>query len=436
MNLETEIRINFKPTKYTLMKIKLIIISLLLISLTSAKKITEEIDLGISAYVDGGRFQLDKPENTRKGEFLTRSGARWSVIGNFSENFTAFANLHWLWWRNMATDLGLFHIVGAKFNSEGEAFFEYRLSDYFRSKCGIMKIKYNPDSRNLGEYILRSEAYPIFIESSTGADLLDTSHAKVLGLEYKLDYGMLYQRGLVFFEQTNVPTNDMSFAFFTGINPFVFELGLGIAAKRYIKTGNKVNNKLLTDTLKSYIKDQALSASAVNAAFTAKVDIKRLFKLPFEEKFQVYTEIGVLGMKRDSRIYDTWIKHIPIMFGFDLPTGGLFSDFGLEFEYFRNPFYDKKYPLADGGGNKYSPLPSVIADTEYEEGEIPRYHRDDWKWSLFISKSLNKQLDLKVRAANDHLRLLEWDSDIANGGRPVTFKPKDWYFLVRVEWHN
>jgi hypothetical protein len=165
------------------------------------------------------------------------------------------------------------------------------------------------------------------------------------------------------------------------------------------------------------------------------LDFNDLLGLSFEESFKVYAEASLLGLKQDTLYYTSRSERAPFMAGIDIPTGGLLDLFSLEVERFKNPYYDRKYSLGDQGGSRFSPLPD-LNPAEYTRENLPAYHRDDWKWSLCLARSLNRWVDLKIRAANDHLRLLDWDKNIANGGRPVTYKPKDWYLLIRIEWHN
>lgn len=400
-----------------------------------AESVVDQIDLGVSAYMDAGRFQLDSSETTRDGEFVSRAGARWSVEGKFSEQFSAFVNLHWLWWRNQGTDLGLFHIAGIKFDSDLEAYFEYRPGETHLLRAGLFEYKYNPDSKNLGEYLLRCEAYPTIIESAQGVDLMRLSHARVGGLQYELTLGSVRQTAMLYLEQTNIPVNDMSAAYFATFSPAGFEIGAGLAHRRFFNFGYSVNDVLLLDTLRTYIAEQGLTTEATSFMLRGNVDFKELLGLSMEESFKLYAETALLGFKQDTLYYKNASQRMPFMAGLDIPTGGILSHFAIEVERLANPYYDKKYSMTDQGGTGFSPLPSLNTASEYLDS-LPSYTDDDLKWSLYVTRALNKWVDLKVRLANDHLRLLDWDKNVANGGRPVTVRQKDWYFLIRIDWHN
>jgi hypothetical protein len=44
-------------------------------------------------------------------------------------------------------------------------------------------------------------------------------------------------------------------------------------------------------------------------------------------------------------------------------------------------------------------------------------------------------MDLKVRLASDHTRMMDWSGDYVSG-EPLTRSTRDWYFLARLEFHD
>jgi hypothetical protein len=56
---------------------------------------------------------------------------------------------------------------------------------------------------------------------------------------------------------------------------------------------------------------------------------------------------------------------------------------------------------------------------------------DDWKWSVFAQRSLNRLIRVQVQVAKDHLRLPIFDYNISESA--LTEKRGDWYYLVRLE---
>ncbi|MDB5105094.1 MAG: hypothetical protein JWP91_2783 [Fibrobacteres bacterium] len=386
-------------------------------------------DLKVGGYVDGGRFQL--ADSSSNGEILNRMGAKWALDKEIDDNWAFMASLHWMFWRNQATDLALFHIAGLKFDSDLQGSLSYR-SGANRFRMGLYEFKYNPDSKNLGEYLLRSEAYPTIIENSQGKDLLSYSFSRVSGMEYGLDFPLIRQTALVYAEQYNIPVNDVSFAYFASGGPTYAELQVGGALHRRFRFGKATRTTNLEQSLKDYVAGQGLTTQAVKLMLRGRLDLGMIRN--GSPGFTLYGEAAMLGLRNDSLFYKHPMERVPLMAGMDLPTFGFLTALSMEVEYLKNPYYGRKYSVGDATGSNFSPLPNLNQD-EYGGGRIPDYTKDDLKWSLFLHKSLNRWIDLKARFASDHLRLLAWDGDYATG-EALTRKTGDWYFLARIEYHN
>lgn len=384
-----------------------------------------DLDFKVGGYVDGGRFQL--ADSSVNGEIINRMGAKWDIAKSFNDNWSAMASLHWMFWRNQATDIAAFHIAGLKFDSDVQGAFAYE-SGMHRVKIGLYEFKYNPDSKNLGEYLLRTEAYPTIIESSQGKDLLAASNSRVAGVEYGTVHETFRHKALLYAEQHNVPVNDLSMAYLAAVGPERAELGLGVAYHRFAKLGDQMNDGTLDPALKAYIKRQGLDTRAVKLIARGRLDLGAM--LDMQGSFKVYGEAALLGLKSDSLYYKNVMQRVPLMAGLDIPTAGILNTLSIEVQYFKNPYLDKKYLLIDGSGSKFSPLPLI---DDYQD--LPNYSKDDWKWSVMMHKALNNWIDVKLRLASDHLRLRNWNGDY-EGGAPLTRDAKDWYLLARIEYHN
>lgn len=381
-------------------------------------------DLRVDGYVDGGRFQVE--DTLVDGEILSRMGAKWFVNKDIDENWSVLANLHWMWWRNQATDVQLNHVTRIKFDADLQGALKYQ-DERNRFRVGLYEFKYNPDSKNLGEYLLRSGAYPTILENAQGKDLMSLSHNKVMGVEYGLGFTHFRQTALVYLEQSSVPVNDLSAAYFAAVGPQKAELELGVSYSRFLQTGTPMKDDNLGSAQRQYIKDQGLVFKSVRLSLRGRLDFAAIMES--ENSFKLYGEVALLGLKNDSLYYKKMMERVPMMVGLDIPTWGFLDLLSFEFEYFANPYLDKKYGVGDATGSKFSPLPSLP-----DYSDLPNYTRDDMKWSLYLHKSLNKWVDLKLRAANDHLRLLDWEGDYHF--QPLTLSPKDWYLLARFEFHN
>jgi hypothetical protein len=400
-------------------------------------------DQRVGGYMDGGRFNL--ADTSADGEVIHRMGAKWYIDRKIDEHWSVLANLHWMFWRNQATDLALFHIVGLKFDSDLQGSFTYDNGPH-QVRLGLYEFKYNPDSRNLGEYLLRSEAYPTILENSQGKDLLAPAYSRVAGTEYGFYRDFYRARALMYAEQFNVPVNDVSFAFFGGAGPRHAEVEAGMALHRQFRFGksNKATN--LDPGLKAYVDSQGLTSQAIKLMVRGRLDLGE--NNSSLRGLTLYAEAALLGLKNDTLYYKDPIQRMPMMFGFTVPTGGFMETLGFELEYFKNPYYGRKYSIGDATASNVSPLPNLTHE-EYDPARLPDYTKDDVRWSFLAHKALNKWLDLKFRVASDHLRLMGWDADYV-GGEPMTketAKPRlkngwlpvigdDSYFLLRIEYHN
>lgn len=389
-------------------------------------------DFHAGGYLDGGRFQLSRAADTgRTGEIINRVGADWRFEKALGGSWSAAAEMHWYFWRNQATDLGLFHIAGQKFNSDMQAWLRYQAGKQ-AVKFGFFDFKYNPDSKNLGEYLIRSEACPTILESAQGKDLMAWSDARVAGVQYGYDGELLRHAALLYAEQINEPVNDISAAYFISAGPRSAELSIGADYARFLRIGDSIHltNDLQTVRNAAYADANGLTARAWKFILRGRLDLGAL--LSMAGPFVLYGEAALLGLKRDTLYYRNIRERMPMMAGVDIPTFGILDVLSFEQEYFPNPYYEKKYQLQE---NKFTPLPSLLHDDEYAGAGLPHIRSHDWRWSVNAERSLNRWIKLKLRIASDHMRLFNWSGDY-EGGRPFARNSTDWYWLARIEFHD
>jgi hypothetical protein len=389
----------------------------------------ESLDWKIGGYFDAGRFQMT--DSTANGELLHRMGALWNVAYKIDDNWSMDADLHWFFYRNQLHDLGLFHVVGLKFDSDMRGVFKYESGSHL-GKVGVYDFKYNPDSKNLGEYLLRSTSYPTLLESSQGKDLMAYSYSRVAGVEYGFNQDLWRARAIVYAEQFNLPVYDVTPAAFIAAGPRFAEVELGLALDRFWMFGKRMQAKSLDSTLKAYIGSQGLSSKATKVMIRGRFDLGQMLEM--EDGPRIYAEAAILGLKNDTLFYKNMSERMPIMVGLDVPTFGFFNMLSVEVEYLKNPYYDRHYPNNDANAQTFSPLPA-LNNNEYTVGNLPNITDNDLRWSFYGKRSLNKWLDIEGRMASDHMRLFFYNGDYGSG-EPFTQKTKDWYFLLRLSYHN
>lgn len=390
----------------------------------------DSLEWKAGGYMDAGRFQMT--DSTANGELLHRMGVAWNINHRINDAWSLDADLHWLFWRNQQHDLALFHVVGLKFDADMRGALQYQ-SGMNSGKLGVYDFKYNPDSKNLGEYLLRSTAYPTLLESSQGKDLLAYSYTRVAGVEYGFELSWVRLKALVYAEQFNSPVYDVAPVFLASAGPEYAEVQAGIALDRYWMFGKRMVSSSLDSSLRAHISSQGLSTKATKLMLRTRLDLAQMLDIEFAPTF--YAEAALLGLKNDTLFYKHMAQRMPVMAGVDLPTWGLLTTFSVEAEYLKNPYYARKYPIGDAGGSSYSPLPNLNSALEYLPENLPNTVSNDWRWSIYAKRSLNNWIDLEGRAASDHMRLYVFNGDYASG-EPYTRRTKDWYFLVRISYHN
>ena len=167
---------------------------------------------------------------------------------------------------------------------------------------------------------------------------------------------------------------------------------------------------------------------------------------------KVYGEVNLLGLKNYPRNdtarkepdgitpypgqfsygYDTLLNKMPISFGINIPVP--FIDVcALEFEYYRMRYPDNfrevfvnNRPLPGYYINNYSA--ANVPENSYSES-------DNWKWSLYLKKNINKNFHIVFQAARDHQR---WTIPAFIWGQysdweDICMRPANWIWNLKGE---
>ncbi|MBD3347113.1 MAG: hypothetical protein GF401_18830 [Chitinivibrionales bacterium] len=289
------------------------------------------------------------------------------------------------------------------------------------TKLGYFSFKYNPDVRNLGEYLFRSGAYPPIVVS--GFDIADKT--KILGLQTRLSlFDNLHQDFFVHSEIQRYPVYDFSLSYLVNYTPNkLFDIGAGISFSHLISV------------------DEEKTTPGIKAAGRITIDPKALFDMPIfgEEDLKLYTEAAVLGIKDYPVFYDDIRKRIPVMVGFNIPAFNILDVCALEVEYFPNDFSNSENHI----WQQSVPIPFTGEAKPAAYGEVNKYpfpQRDDWKWSLFAVKSVGEVGEIIAQAASDHT----WRKYVTTGkagwllglgDEELCQSPLDWYWMLRFKFY-
>jgi hypothetical protein len=311
----------------------------------------------------------------------------------------------------------------------------------FQLTAGNFGYGYNPDAKNLGQYLLRGYVYPGGLVSGFG---------NVFGAMARYEAGTLRNDLILKSENEDRPIYDFSLA--NVVNWRVtdgVEVGAGVNFYRLLRSdeafANKNNKCPIADGEQCYILDSigydstanvaiydtvsgTLSGTKLMARFS--VDPKRVFGLTGlggrafgKSDLVLYGEAALIGVTDYPKYYDDKLRRIPVMVGFNLPLLGYLDHLSVEVEYYASKnFSDNNYTGQSGSWIPRQDFPATIAETT----------RDDWKWSVNAAKVIFGNMQLSGQVANDHLR--PGGSNHNPNGFEALSTPKDWYWNAKLAY--
>ena len=316
---------------------------------------------------------------------------------------------------------------------------------------GYFPFKYNPDARNLGEYLFdRAGNYSQYITTS-----FDFPFSRLLGLRLtnRLFHGALRQDLLLASETGMFPLMDYSGAYVISGSLFkTIDLGAGINFSRYLSI-NKENTDKQNDPVSLYIKENGDTAyysfQGIKAMGRASIDCKTLLpsdrvqRMMGTDEFRIYGEAGVLGLidivnygktTRDTTFldplgnlvtrtdtfpatsfYDSLWQRIPVMFGISMPTFKVLDVLSLEFEWWGTRFANNYKAIVDDN----RPIPYFNFASK----------SNPWKWSLYAKKTLAPGFSLTAQVARDHMRIQTADAKQQDKEEALQTKSHWWWML-------
>jgi hypothetical protein len=308
------------------------------------------------------------------------------------------------------------------------AFGSYSLGDvnapFLQFTLGYFPYKYNPDARDLGEYLYRSGTYPAYILNN-----FDFPQARLAGLKVSSDlFGMLHQDLLLTLTTDLPPYFDMNLGYVVSFHDpnKIVDIGVGgmyqslVPLDENLTQPKRVDNSYMknatTDSLGNIIGDtttQYYTAAGLKLMARFSFDIKGFFgpTILGSEDLKLYGEAAILGVQNyrsdypknqvNPYGYDTLMHKIPITLGFNVPTFKVLDVFTMEVEY-----YGCTYPstIQTKDETVYKPVPvppgnlTTIGD--------PRNYAvlDNWKWAFYAKKSFKNGIFIVGQVACDHIR--------------------------------
>ena len=298
---------------------------------------------------------------------------------------------------------------------------------------GYFPYKYNPDARNLGEYLFRSTAYPQTLTTE-----FDFSFTRLAGF-----YAQgVYTWGIHKFDLdliTNLNTEwmaigDVNLSVIGSYNlARVIEIGAGVEIGSLISADEKTTTPTsgATKYYNGTDTSQCYTFRGTKVMGRCSFDPKKFlsFSIFGDEDLKLYGEASLLGLKnygvalRSPVWYNSILERIPVMAGFNLPVFKLLDVLSLEGEWWGNRYPNSMQGIVDDG----LPLPFLEGTPAIDS---TKYKGDNIKWSVFGAKSFARYYRISFQAASDHMRTFAWDWNRQDWEESLR-SPKKWYCVVR-----
>ncbi|MDB5048577.1 MAG: hypothetical protein JWO30_1648 [Fibrobacteres bacterium] len=352
---------------------------------------------------------------------------------------------------------------------------------FLKVDVGIFNYKYNENSRDLGEYMFRTWAYPGIIATGGTYAYLGANGATLTGLKLGQSLGMFSHEFLATLETDLTPVYDLNLTYMAKANlKNVVKIGGGVQVARALRAdGDKetamkyfTQNGVAYGDAPGYYKSlenginaklaatgashedsarlngelaRAMTASAVlDSVSTGQINpdmktittmaIKPMLWFSFDPKplfaseifgakdLVLYGEAALLGAKNYPVFYDEIARRIPFMVGFNFPAFKLLDVLSFEVEYYRSrmvPSFRPNQPNA-------SPTP-VVTDSYYPAD----WDKDNLKWSVSAERTLVRGVSLAAQVASDHSRSWDWNN---YGKTPweIYTTPSQYYWGLRL----
>jgi hypothetical protein len=301
--------------------------------------------------------------------------------------------------------------------------------------AGIFVYKYNPDTKDFGEYLYRT---------GPGRMITDFDFAKSRLCGLHLAFNPLNDFGLdVLFtsELQYNPLYDFSLSFTTHYRIFnVFDIGAGVNLARLVsanmkKTYPSYENGQTEDLLKYYTEDGDsgyYSFQENKGMARISIDPKGFFYSPGifgKEDWKIYGEIALLNIPYNTvpdsmhpAFYNDISRLVPILLGFNIPTCRVLDVLSAEIEYWpsRIPNDYRNAATAD------IPVPNVQALSYYPEAYVGR----EVGWAFYARRQVIKGLTLTGQIAYDHLRMAFGDGSQALA--ECLRQKGHWYWVAKI----
>lgn len=332
-------------------------------------------------------------------------------------------------------------------------------------KAGIFGFKYNPDAKNLGEYMFRTWTYPTIVYTG-GLEVVNSAGVQLSGFDLNTKKGIFTNDLMLTLQTEHAPIFGLSATDLFSVRFGILTLGAGIMFdnfyhpdKRVLQShenGNKWytlkgGDSLAAGTKMAYTEYKDLKTSGIidgndtlvldssyysfagqKVMARASLDFGKLLpeSIVSEGDMRLYFESILLGIKDYPTFYEKPKERMVSLVGFNIPTFRLLDLLAVEFEYAPTPWKmstDRPHngalavPIGEGSSLNPGTFPA-----------IKQFKRDDWKWTVLVKKNLYDGLALYFQAADDHMRLL--DNFSTQSQYEIFQTPQQWYWAFSLKY--
>ena len=329
---------------------------------------------------------------------------------------------------------------------------------------GYMPYKYNPDVRDLGEFLFRSGTYPLFLVNEFDRPFARLTGIR-LGFKYTGEPVKAYCDVLGQMEREIRPYNDISLGVVAGASIMnIVSVGGGVDFAHCIPIDSRITSRKNADAKlfpymqeDRYVIDSTIvydawgnPSTVYNYGYYTFQGTKLMAHVtidPFgmlrgkgekgsilneilgENGGKIYGEYAIIGLKNypvsENPIYNPLgytkvAERSPWMVGLNIPLWKILDECSLEFERWPSYYPDNYYNTVilgnpTPGSRNNSP---VYDSTVY----VPR-----WLWSLYMKKHVSEHVALVCQMGRNHQR---WEFHPAAG----SFYDLEAAFVKRDEW--
>lgn len=299
---------------------------------------------------------------------------------------------------------------------------------------GYFPYKYNENSRNLGEYVFRSTAYPQTLTTE-----FEFPFARLAGLYARSTYSSGINTAkldlLATINTEWMAIGDLNLSMIGSYNfARIFEIGAGVEFGSIISADESATTPVNsatkyqdgTDTSQYY----TFRGTKVMARFS--FDPKRVLppsNIFGDQELILYGEAALLGVKNyDAALnspvwYNSRLERIPVMLGFNFPTYKFFDVLSIEGEWWGNRYPNSMQGIVQDG----LPLPFLQGTTSIDS---TAYKNDNLKWSIYGAKTFASRYRISFQVASDHMRTFAWDWNRQDWEEALRGYKK-WYYMLR-----